>query len=135
MNLLLDTHIALWAISDSPKLPDKARELITDPDNTIYFSSVSSWEVLMKRDATHTNLKLTVTEFVEYCEEAGYYQLNMSNKHIISASGLDTKDAEEHGHRDPFDRLLLAQAKSEKMGFITHDELIPFYNEGCVVKV
>ena len=51
MNILLDTHIALWAISDHPRLSKAAREFITDPDNTIYYSSVSAWEVLLKHDS------------------------------------------------------------------------------------
>ena len=135
MNILLDTHIAIWAISNHRNLPNKARELISDPDNNIYFSSVSTWEVLMKHDAPHTNLKLTAAEFVEYCEEAGYYQLCMSNKHIVSASCLDTREAEEHDHKDPFDRLLLAQAKAENFSFLTHDSKIEYYHEKCVIKV
>jgi PIN domain nuclease of toxin-antitoxin system len=62
MNLLLDTHIALWSLGDSPKLPAKARELIIDPDNTVYYSVVSTWEVLMKHDAPNTNLSLTASD-------------------------------------------------------------------------
>ena len=135
MNLLLDTHIALWAIGDNPNLPQKAKELIMDPDNSVYFSSVSTWEVMMKHDAPHTNLSLTASEFVEYCEEAGYFQLNMNNKHVVAASLLDASEAENHGHKDPFYRLLLAQAKAENYSFLTHDSKIEWYNEKCVIKV
>ncbi len=135
MNLLLDTHIALWAIGDNPKLSEKAKELITDPDNTVYFSSVSTWEVMMKHDAPHTNLDLTASEFVKYCEEAGYYQLNMANKHVVAASQLDVTCAEKHNHKDPFDRLLLAQAKAENFSLITHDSKFDYYDEKCILKV
>lgn len=135
MNILLDTHIALWAIGDSPKLSEKARKLIMDPDNTIYFSSVSSWEVLIKHSAPNTNLDLTVSEFITYCEEAGYYPLTISNNHIVSASELDIIEAEKHNHRDPFDRLLLAQAKVENLSFLTHDSKFDYYHEKCVIKV
>lgn len=135
MNLLLDTHIALWAISDNPKLSDKAKELIMDPDNTIYFSAVSTWEVMMKHDAPNSSLSLSASDFISYCEEAGYFQLNMTNKHAVAASDLDITLAEEHGYKDPFDRLLLAQAKAENYSFLTHDSEFDYYNERCVIRV
>ena len=135
MNLLLDTHIALWAIGNNPKLLAKAKDLIMDPDNTVYFSAVSTLEVLIKHDAPHTNLSLSAPEFIQYCEEAGYFQLNMSSRHVAEASRLDTTEAQRHGHQDPFDRLLIAQAKAENYSFITHDSKIDYYNEKCVVKV
>lgn len=134
MNILLDTHIALWAITDHPKLPEKARELITDPDNTIYYSAVSAWEIMLKHDSPRNNLNLTAEEFISYCEEAGYVPLNMKPRHIITASHLDTASIDKQ-HSDPFDRLLLAQAKAENFSFLTHDEKIPLYNEKCVIIV
>ena len=134
MNILLDTHIAIWAISNHRNLPDKARELISDPNNNIYFSSVSTWEVLLKRDSPKNNLTLTPEEFVEYCEESGYYQLNMKSKHVLEAAALDISNVDKE-HRDPFDRILLAQAKAENYSFLTHDSRLPLYNESCVIKV
>ena len=56
MNILLDTHMAIWALLDSPKLTPKARQLITDPDNTIYYSVVSVWEVLLKHSGHPDNM-------------------------------------------------------------------------------
>ena len=135
MNLLLDTHIALWAMGDNSKLSTKARELIIDPDNTVYYSVVSTWEVFMKHDAPNSNLDLTASEFVKYCEESGYYQLNITNKHVLTASQLNTTEAEKHNHKDPFDRLLLSQAKAENYSFITHDSKIEYYGEKCVIIV
>ena len=134
MNILLDTHIALWAISGHPKLPEKARELITDPDNTIYYSAVSAWEVLLKHDSPRNNLTLTPEDFISYCEDAGYVALNMKPKHVSAASGLDAAPVDKQ-HSDPFDRLLLAQAKAENFSFLTHDEKIPLYHEKCVIAV
>ena len=58
MNILLDTHIALWAISDDERLSEEAKEIILDPDNTIYYSAVSVWEVLLKHNSTSNNLEL-----------------------------------------------------------------------------
>ncbi len=132
MNILLDTHIAIWAISNHPHLSQKARELISDPDNTIYFSSVSVWEVLLKHDSPKNKLTLTPGQFIEYCEESGYYQLHMSAKHVLAASSLDISKVGRE-HRDPFDRLLLAQAKAENCSFLTHDARLPLYNEKCTI--
>ena len=72
MNILLDTHVALWAITDHPRLSKTARDFITDPDNTIYYSVVSAWEVLLKHDSPKNNLTLTPEEFIDFCEGAGY---------------------------------------------------------------
>ncbi len=134
MNILLDTHIALWAISNHPKLPGKAKELILDPDNTIYYSAVSMWEVLLKHDSKENNLKLSADEFAEYCEESGYYPLNMTPKHVLVAESLDISKVDKE-HRDPFDRLLIAQAKAENYSLLTHDAKLPLYVEKCVIRV
>ena len=134
MNILLDTHIALWAISDSPKLSDKARTMITDPDNTVYYSSVSAWEILLKCASPKNNLSLTAQDFISYCDESGYIPLPLKNEHVASASLLDT-DSAAKVRNDPFDRMLLSQAKSENFSFLTHDEKIGLYNEKCVVMV
>jgi PIN domain nuclease of toxin-antitoxin system len=134
MNILLDTHVALWALTDHPKLSKEARGFITDPDNTIYYSAVSAWEVLLKHDSPKNNLTLTPEEFIAYCEDAGFIELNMKPKHIVTASKLDTSGVDKR-HSDPFDRLLLSQAKSENFTFLTHDEKIPLYKEKCVIMI
>ena len=134
MNILLDTHVALWAIADHPKLPKAAREFIIDPDNTIYYSPVSAWEVLLKHDSPKNSLTLTPEEFVDFCEGSGYIALNMKPKHVVTAFMLDTSAVDKQ-HSDPFDRLLLSQAKSENFTFLTHDAKMPLYNEKCVTMV
>ena len=134
MNILIDTHIAIWAIANHPNLSQKARELISDADNTIYFSSISVWEVLLKHDSPKNNLTLTPEQFVEYCSESGFYQLPLSTKHVLVASSLDISKVDKV-HRDPFDRLLLSQAKAENYSFLTHDPRIPLYKEKCTIMV
>lgn len=134
MNILLDTHIALWAIADHPRLSQPARELITDPDNTIYYSAVSAWEVLLKYDSPKNNLSLSPEDFIHYCEEAGYVPLSLKTKHIAAAMRLDTSAAGKQ-HSDPFDRILLSQAKAENFSFLTHDDKLTLYNEKCVILV
>ena len=134
MNILLDTHIALWAMADHPKLSEKARKLITDPDNTLFYSSVSAWEILLKHSSPRNNLTLTADDFIAYCEEAGYIALHMTTKHILAASKLISPPPGTQ-HNDPFDRMLLSQAVAENLSFLTHDTKLPLYGEKCVIFV
>ena len=134
MNILLDTHIAIWALDDSPMLSQKARDLILDQDNTIYYSTVSVWEVLLKHSRRPTEIPFDEADFSNSCREAGYHPLSLSDKHILAVSTLSRPDSVPE-HNDPFDRLLLAQAKVENLSFITHDTLIPGYEEKCIISV
>ena len=130
MNILLDTHIAIWALLDSPKLSQKARDLIVDPDNTIYYSVVSVWEVLLKHTEHPDNMDLTAKVFSESCKDAGFVPLELRDKHVIAVSAFPPI---VEGHKDPFDRLLLAQAKTENMSLLTNDGKLPLYHEKCVI--
>ncbi len=134
MNILLDTHIAIWALNDDPSLSERARSLILDPDNTIYYSSVSTWEVYLKHCKDNTNLELSADMFSEYCNEAGFIPLALYDKHVFTVSTLKRPE-EASAHNDLFDRLLIAQAKTENMSFLTHDNLFPYYNESCIISV
>ena len=134
MNLLLDTHIAVWALNDDPALSAKARELILDPDNTIYYSAVSVWEVLLKHARRPESIPFDEKDFSEGCREAGFVPLGLADKHILAVRALSRPDTVK-AHNDPFDRLLLAQAKVENLSFLTHNELIPGYEEKCIITV
>ena len=134
MDLLLDTHILIWALNDDDRLPKKAKDLILDENNTIYYSSVSVWEISIKHMSHPDNVEFTGEEFAAFCEEAGFYPIDMKEKHVFSLETLNRSD-KSPPHNDPFDRMLVAQAKAEDMYFITHDSLIPYYNEKCIVKV
>ena len=134
MNLLLDTHIAIWALNDDNALSAKARELILDPDNTIYYSTVSVWEVLLKHVRRPENIPFDEADFSEGCKEAGFIPLSLSDKHILAVRTLSCP-ADSREHNDPFDRLLISQAKVENMSFLTHDALIPDYQEKCIISV
>jgi len=134
MNLLLDTHIAIWALNDDENLSDKARELIMDPDNSIYYSTVSVWEVLLKHARRPENIPFDEAAFAEGCKEAGYIPLSLSDKHILAVRTL-TRNPNCKEHNDPFDRLLISQAKVENLSFLTHDELIAGYEEKCIISV
>ena len=134
MNLLLDTHIALWALDDAPQLSEKARELIMDPNNTIYYSTVSVWEVMLKHARRPDEIPFDERDFSECCQSAGFISLGLADKHILAVSTLSRPDNVKE-HNDPFDRLLIAQAQVENLSFLTQDELIPDYNERCVIPV
>lgn len=126
MNLLLDTHIALWAIADNPKLPSKARELISNPRNTIWISAASLWEITTKHSLGRGDMPVTGREALAYFEQAGYRLLAVEPEHVISVSDLP------HYHADPFDRLLVAQARQVPMHLLTHDAQILRYGESVI---
>ena len=134
MNLLLDTHILIWALNEDPRLSEKARDLILDKDNTVYYSSVSIWEVSIKHANHPDNVSFTGKELAGFCQEAGFLPVEMRDKHIFA---LETITRAEHAppHHDSFDRMLIAQAKAENMSFLTHDALLPYYQETCIVPV
>ena len=134
MNILLDTHIAVWAIVDDARLSIKARDLLLDPDNTIYFSSVSTLEVNNKTKSKKNNLEFSTQDFVKYCEMAGFIELPLLSKHFLGESSLKwIGEGEEH--KDPYDRLLLSQAKNENFRFMTHDDKILHFDEKCLIAV
>lgn len=134
MKILLDTHILLWAISNSPLLDIKAREIILNPENEIYYSIISTWEVQLKHIAHPEAMTLDGESFSKYCNQSGFINLPLKEKHIYSLSTL-TRKPEAAPHKDPFDRLLICQAAEENMLFVTHDSLIPDYNVPFIIQV
>ena len=134
MNLLLDTHILIWALNEDPKLSAKARELILDPDNAIYYSPVSIWEIAIKHAIHPEHIAFTGKELSQYCQEAGFLSVEMRDKHVYALETL-TCSVGAPAHHDPFDRMLVAQAKAENLSFLTHDSLIPYYDEKCIISV
>jgi len=120
MRLLLDTHIYLWVLLDSPKLNKTAKKMIMDADE-VYVSSVSIWEAsiklsLGKLDIDMSLLSMDISVF-------GYAELPVRFNHSLMVAKLP------HIHKDPFDRLLVAQAMSEPLNFLTSDRLLAGYSE------
>jgi len=110
---LLDTHILLWWLCDSPRLRSNARKLIASPDNQIYISSASIWEASIKRALG--KLEFEPKELLLAIESEDFQELAITAKH-----GLVAGDLPRH-HDDPFDRMLIAQAQVEGFTIITHD--------------
>ena len=130
--ILLDTHMILWAMLDDPKLNDKMRNIIMDPNNTIYYSIASMWEVQIKYDIK--KMPISGIEFIHYCEQSGYHKLPIDDLHVVELAGLERDESAPY-HNNPFDRILLSQAKAEGFSFLTHDPLFRGYNEPCLVEV
>ena len=134
MNILLDTHIAIWAITDDKRLTKKARDLILNPGNNLYYSAASVFEVDIKTKSRKNNLGFTTDEFVEMCHEAGYIHSPLKETHLMAANKLIWEGGGEE-HKEPFDRILLAQAITENMHFMTSDGKIPCFRQNCVIAV
>ena len=126
MNILLDTHIALWAITDSDKLSAKARDLILAPRATIWISVVSLWEVAIKHGLGRGGMPISVLDAQRYFREAGYHFLSIDPEHAVAVATLPPH------HQDPFDRLLVAQALVEPMRLLTHDVMVAKYSDAIV---
>lgn len=126
MNILLDTHILLWALSGDPLLPQKARELIEDGKNDIFYSVISLWETELKHIAHPENLQVSAREIEEYCKISGFSLLQLKQNSIYLLSSLNRPETEPP-HKDPFDKILICQSLAENMTFLTHDKLLSGY--------
>lgn len=134
MRILLDTHVALWALADSSKLSSKVKSLLESESNEIFYSTASVWEVAIKYKARPKDMPMSEEKFVELCENTGFICLPIKFDHIFFIKTL-IRPQDAPRHNDPFDRILLAQTKCENITFITHDSLIPYYGERCVLHI
>jgi len=126
LNLLLDTHVALWAITDSPKLPKKARELIESPKSSVWISTASVWEIAIKHALGRGDMPVSSQDAVRYFRESGYRFLPVEAEHAMVVENLPVH------HQDPFDRILIAQALVEPMRLMTHDPMVALYNDPII---
>ena len=134
MNILLDTHIALWAVADSGRLSREVKELLESAENKVFYSTVSVWEVAIKHRIRPEQMPVPEEEFAGLCQKTGFDQLPIKNEHIFLLKTLERASTAPK-HNDPFDRLLLAQAKYENLKLVTHDSLLPYYGEDCIMYV
>lgn len=126
MNLLLDTHVALWAITDSPKLLQKARDLIASPKTIVWVSAASVWEIAIKHSLGRGDMPVSGRDAMRYFQESGYRLLPVEAEH---AAAVETLPAH---HQDPFDRILVAQTLVEPMRLLTHDPLVARYSDTII---
>lgn len=126
MNLLLDTHVALWAITDSPKLPKKAHEMIESPKSSVWISAATIWEIAIKHSLGRGDMPVSSQDALRYFRESGYRFLPVEPEHAAAVEDLSTH------HADPFDRILVAQAITEPMRLITHDPMVARYSDTII---
>lgn len=134
MDLLLDTHILLWTFNNDPKLSKKTQDIIKNADSTIFYSIISMWEVAIKHKKSPDLMNTSGTEFMHYCEMAGFKKLPIDDRHICALETLEKKNGMPE-HNDPFDRMLISQAKADGMLLLTHDQKFSFYDEPYIAIV
>lgn len=123
MRLLLDTHVMLWAMLGDGRLTETARKVIEDERNEVYFSVVSLCEISLKRTAHPDRMSVDAAGARKAFLAAGYGELPFLSSHAEAMDRLPLL------HRDPFDRMLLAQAKAEGMRLLSHDSRFPAYGD------
>ena len=127
MNFLLDTHVALWAITDDARLTAKARDLILAPRATVWISACSLWKIAIKHGLGQDDMPVSGQAAFDYFRQAGYRFLAIEPEHALAVETLPAH------HQDPFDRLLIAQALVEPMRLITHDATVASYGDTIVL--
>ena len=118
--LLLDTHALIWALSAPRRLPAKVAAVLREPDTDVYVSAVSTWEIVIKSALGKIDADLPA--IVSAARAADFDELPITIAHTERLRALPTH------HRDPFDRLLIAQALEERLTIVTHDRLIAAYS-------
>jgi len=120
---LLDSHLLVWISEDSPKLPKSVQEMIEDDRNSFFFSAVSLWELAIKSALGKSSFQVDVRQLHSSLLENGYAELTLSSRHAFSLETLPPI------HKDPFDRILIAQAMREDMVLLTSDKMVGRYGE------
>lgn len=121
MRLLLDTHLLLWAAGEPDKLSARARALMDDPGNDLVFSAASLWEITIKTGLGRADFQVDPHLLRRGLIENGYEELPITSQHALAVGQLPDV------HRDPFDRILVAQATVEGLLLLTHDPLVKAY--------
>lgn len=123
MNVLLDTQILLWALIDSPKLREPIRGIIQDPDNAVHVSSASVWEIVIKSAGGKLRLPSSPDRWIpEQVKKAEFVELPVTIRHAVEIASLPRH------HSDPFDRILIAQARVEGLTLLTTDAALEDYD-------
>jgi len=124
MRILLDTHILLWALAEPAKLPARARALLEDETNGVLFSAVSIWEIAIKaQQSGRVDFPVSPDGIAAAAGQTGFIELPVCAKHAAAVRFLPLH------HRDPFDRLLVAQAITEPARLLTVDAALGCYSE------
>ncbi|WP_395947589.1 type II toxin-antitoxin system VapC family toxin [Caedibacter taeniospiralis] len=128
MKLILDTHVLLWVASDSKKLSAETRRILNDTKNELFFSVASIWEVAIKQSLARDDFNVDARLLRRGLLDHGYSELPILSEHVVEINNLPMI------HKDPFDRLLIAQSMVEGIILLTSDELVAQY-QGMIKKV
>jgi PIN domain nuclease of toxin-antitoxin system len=128
MIYLVDTHVLIWLAVDSPRMGNLARDLLADPDNQIFFSAISIFEIAVKERLSKRGFEVEASAIRRMMIENDFAELAVTGTHAAHAATLPLV------HRDPFDRLLVAQAMMEGFTLMTADEMIAQYS-GPILKI
>lgn len=123
MRLLLDTHLLLWALATPQRLDAATRGALEDPGNEVLFSAASLWEIAIKAGLGRADFAFDPPQILQAALDTGFVELPVRSAAAVLVAGLPPH------HRDPFDRLLVAQAMSEPVRLYTADPLLPPYSE------
>lgn len=134
MNILLDTHYALWCLFNSDKLKPEIIELIENPNNDIYVSASSIWEISNKHLNKPEKMPISGEELYEECLKNDFWILPVQAKVIKEYENLKLKK-DVYINKDPFDRILVAQAKHYKYMLLSHDRCMKYYDEPYIISM
>ncbi len=123
MRLLLDTHVLLWAAAEPGRIPPAVRERIESPENDVLFSAASIWELAIKMQTGRVNLPVAPEDITAAAVRMGFVELPVTSAHAAGVRGLPLH------HRDPFDRILIAQALHEPARLLTVDRVLSKYSD------
>ena len=126
MKLLIDTHLLLWAAADM--LPKKAVPYFTNADNELLFSSASIWEVIIKKNLNRPDFQIDPVALYRGLLDNGYAELVITGLHALSVASLPQI------HKDPFDRILIAQSKAEGVSLLTSDKTVSLYSQTIYIE-
>lgn len=127
MRVLLDTHVALWALVDDRRLTVNARVAIANPDNSVTVSAASIWEIAIKHALGRSGIPFSANLAIRYFLQAGYQLLDVRPEHAATVETLPKL------HGDPFDRMLVAQAITEPLRLMTHDHALAAYSDTIIL--
>jgi PIN domain nuclease of toxin-antitoxin system len=127
MRLLIDTHLLLWTAARSRRLPREARRLLEDPANDVFYSAASLWEIAIKASLRRSDLKVDLALLRPALAVMGLLELPVSGAHAERLASLPAI------HKDPFDRMLVAQSLSEPLILLTNDAALAAYGEAVRV--
>ena len=122
MRLLVDTHVLLWALAQPKRIPKKTRLLLESPDNDVLFSAASLWELAIKVRAGRFDVAIPLDDVTAAAEAMGFVELPVRAAHAVRVATLPPH------HRDPFDRLLVGQARIEDIPVISEDAQLAAYD-------